>query len=45
MESNPFLWPAIRGSSLFFAQRPLPSIITARCLGVFNGFKNLFLKK
>src|SRR5690242_11232883 len=29
----PWRWPAIRGRCLFCAQRPLPSMMTATCLG------------
>ncbi|CSC90492.1 Uncharacterised protein [Vibrio cholerae] len=31
--ATPFLWPKTRGFPCAFAQRPLPSIMTAICLG------------
>src|SRR5882672_2796132 len=35
--STPCLWPATLGRYLFLAQRPLPSMIRAMCLGMLSG--------
>src|SRR5699024_255303 len=41
----PSLCPAIRGSPLFLAHLPLPSIIIAICSGVFSNFiRFIFLR-